>query len=48
MIEEAFYSLFDNLSIGAGIYVRNLYLNAGNKVVNRPTGTNFNFFEGGI
>ena len=47
MIEEASYSLFDILGIGAGIYVRKLHLNPGDEVSNRPTGTK-KFFEVGI
>ena len=47
MIEEAAYSLFDILRIGAGIYVWKLHRDPGDEVSDRPTVTN-NLFEGGF
>ena len=47
MIEEASYSPFNIVGIGAGIYVRYPHLNFGDQVADRPIGAN-NFFEGRI
>ena len=47
MIKEASYSLFDIFGPSAGIIVRNIHLNPGDEVADRPTSIN-DLFKGGI